>query len=164
MPEAKSAKDGQKKVITLFGATQKFAQQGACFRDVSVKTKGTTGETPKAAGKTYLTFPSVIAEFHHQWIEMVRANTNNTLDFAHQVLRVESPAAFVEVSAEHARKQFETLGDQARHLTGLAQKLTNDLAAPMQVGVHTVSRRLTRPSAYASWTWPLSMGRSCFFP
>jgi hypothetical protein len=39
MPEAKSAKDGQKKVITLFGATQKFAQQGGCFRDVSVKTK-----------------------------------------------------------------------------------------------------------------------------
>jgi hypothetical protein len=56
---------------------------------------------------------------------MVRANTNNTLDFAHQVLRVESPAAFVEVSAEHARKQFETIGDQARHLTGLAQKLTS---------------------------------------
>jgi len=158
MPEAKSAKLAEKKVIPLFGATQKLAQQGAYFRD-AVKTKGTTGEVPKAAGETYLTFPTVIAEFHHRWIEMVRANTNNTLDFAHQVLRVESPAAFVEVSTEHARKQFETLGDQARHLTAMAQKLTNDLAAPMQVGVHTVSRRLTRPSAYASWTWPLSMGR-----
>jgi hypothetical protein len=57
---------------------------------VSVKTKGMTGERPKAARETSLTFPTVIAELHHQWIEMVRANTNNTLDFAHQVLRLES--------------------------------------------------------------------------
>jgi hypothetical protein len=69
--------------------------------------------------ETYLTFSTEIAELHHQWIEMVRANTNNTLDFAHQALRVKSPAAFVEVSTEYARKQFETLGDcPASHRDG----------------------------------------------
>jgi hypothetical protein len=122
-----------------------------------------TEKQPNGAGGTYLTFPGVFIEFHQQWIEMVRTNTNNTLDSEHRVLRVESPVAFFEVSTAHACIQFETLDEQARHLTGMAQKLTDDLAAPMKGGI--LSRLLGRPSAYAAaWTWPLSMGRSCFFP
>jgi hypothetical protein len=42
---------------------------------------------------------------------------------------------FAELSAEHARKQFETFTEQTRQLTGMAQKMTADLAAPMGVGM-----------------------------
>ena len=63
---------------------------------------------------------------------MVRANTNVTLDFVHQVLGVKTPTAFVELSTEHARKQMEALAEQTRHLTGMAQKLTTDVTAPMR--------------------------------
>ena len=90
------------------------------------------------SGATREFLPSGAIEFHRQWIEMIRANTNATLDFAHEVVGVKSPSAFVELSAEHARKQAEVLAEQARHLTGMAQKLTTDMAAPMQAGMKNV--------------------------
>ena len=73
-------------------------------------------------------------EFQRQWIEIIRANTNATLDFAHEVLGVKSPSAFLELSSEHARKQAEVYADQARHLTGMTQKLATAMAAPIRVG------------------------------
>ncbi len=99
---------------------------------MSDRTKATAEETSKAAREAYSTFASGAVEFHRQWIEMVRANTNATFDFVHQVLGVKSPSAFVELSAEHARKQAEAFAEQARHLTGIAQKLTTDMTGPMQ--------------------------------
>ena len=69
--------------------------------DVSDRTKATAEVTNKAAGEAYATFASGAVEFHRQWIEMIRENTNATLDFVHQVLGVTS--AFVELSAEHAQ-------------------------------------------------------------
>src|SRR6478752_3912614 len=119
MSESKSARQAEKRITELSGATREFARQGA-------------EETNKAAGEAYATFASGAVEFHRQWIEMIRANTNATLDFVHQVLGVKSPSAFVELSAEHARKRAEAFAEQARHLTGMAQKLTTVMAAPMQ--------------------------------
>ena len=106
MSESKSAKQAEKTISELSGATREFARQGADFaKDVSDRTKATAEVTSKAAGEAYSTFTSGAVEFQRQWIEMVRANTNATLDFVHQVLGVKSPSAFVELSAEHARKQ-----------------------------------------------------------
>jgi len=84
------------------------------------------GATPE------LTFAAV--EFQRQWIEIVRANTNATLDFVQEVLGVKSPSAFLELSSEHARKQAEVFAEQARHLTGMTQKLATDMAAPIRAG------------------------------
>jgi phasin len=143
MPESKSAARQAERTITeLSGATREFAQQGADFaKDVSDKTRATAEDATKAAGEVYSTFASGAVDFHRQWIEMVRENTNATLDFVHQVLGVKSPSAFVELSSEHARKQLETFAEQARHLTGMAQKLTTDMAAPMQAGMKNVLNR-----------------------
>jgi phasin family protein len=139
MSESKSARQAEKRITELSGATREFARQGADFaKDVSDRTKATAEETNKAAGEAYATFASGAVEFHRQWIEMIRANTNATLDFVHQVLGVKSPSAFVELSAEHARKRAEAFAEQARHLTGMAQKLTTVMAAPMQAGMKNV--------------------------
>ena len=126
MPEIKSAARRADKTVTeLSGATRKFAEQGAEFaNDVSNKTKAAAEETSKAAGEVYSTFASGAVDFHRQWIEMVRENTNATLGFVHDVIGVKSPAAFVELSSEHARKQLETFAEQAQHLAGMAQKLS----------------------------------------
>jgi hypothetical protein len=77
-------------------------------------------------------FTFATVEFQRQWIEIVRANTNATLDFAHQVLGVKSPSAFLELSSEHARKQAELFAEQARLLTGMTQKLATDISAPIR--------------------------------
>jgi hypothetical protein len=48
---------------------------------------------------------------------------------------VKSPSAFVELSTEHARKQFETLTEQTNQLAALGQKVTLATAQPFQTGV-----------------------------
>lgn len=139
MSESKSARQAEKTISELSGATREFARQGSAFaKDVSDKTKATAEDTSKAAEEVYSTFARGAAEFHRQWIEMVRANTNATLDFMHQVMGVKSPSAFVELSAEHARKQGQAFAEQARHLTSMAQKLSTHMAAPMQAGMKNV--------------------------
>ena len=66
---------------------------------------------------------------------MVRGNSNSAFDFARQLLGVKSPSEFLEFSAAHARKQFETFTEQAQHLMALAQKVTTDAVRPLQAGL-----------------------------
>ncbi len=66
---------------------------------------------------------------------MVQENTNATLAFVQRLLSVKSPSDFVDLSAEHARNRFETFAEQARQLTGMTQKMTVDLAAPIRAGM-----------------------------
>jgi phasin len=118
------------------GANREFAHQGAAFaKDVSEKTKAAAEETTKVLEQTYSTVTKGAADFNRQWIEMVRANTNYTLDFVHQLLGVKSPAEFFELSSAHARKQFETFADQSKQLTSLAQQVTADAVEPLQAGM-----------------------------
>ena len=118
------------------GAVRQVANQGAAFaKDVSERTKATADETTKVLEQTYSTVTKGAADFNRHWIEMVRANTNSTLDFVHQLLGVKSPAEFFELSSAHARKQFETFAEQSKHLTGLAQKVTTDAVEPLQAGM-----------------------------
>jgi phasin len=126
------------------GAAREFAQQGAALaKDVSEKTQVTAEETSKILSETFSTVTKSATEFNRQWIEMVHANTNSTLDFVHQLLGVKSPTEFLEVSAAHARKQFETFTEQTQKLTGLTQKVTTNAVEPFQAGMR---KALTKAS------------------
>jgi phasin family protein len=57
---------------------------------------------------------------------------NAAFDFARQLTNVKSPSEFFELSAAHARKQFETFTEQAKQLTTLGQKVATDAAQPFQ--------------------------------
>ena len=113
-------------------AVKEFAQQGAAYsRDMFEKSKAAAQETSQAIQ----TVAKGAADFNAQWIEMVLANTNSTLDFARQLAGVKSPSEFLELSTAHARRQFDTFTKQAQHLTILAQKVTTDAVQPLQAGV-----------------------------
>lgn len=117
-------------------AVREFAQQGAAYtKGMYEKTKAAAEETNKVLEQTYSSVAKGAQDFNVQWIEIVRANTNSTLDFARQLVGVKSPSEFLELSAAHARKQFETFTEQAQHLAGLAQKVTTDAVQPLQAGV-----------------------------
>jgi hypothetical protein len=45
---------------------------------------------------------------------------------------VRSPSAFIELSAEHARKQLASLTEQAKQLATLAQKASLATAEPLK--------------------------------
>jgi phasin len=114
---------------------RKVARQGAAFGSaVSENFKATEEETMAGLEKTYSIVTTGAANFHHQWIEIVRFNTNSTLDLVQQLLGVRSPAEFLELSSAHFRKQFETFAEQSKHLTGMAQKMTTHALVPLQAG------------------------------
>jgi phasin len=130
MPETKpnSAK--------LHEGGRKFERQGGAFaKDVSENSTAAVEETTTAVEKTYWTVATGAADLHHQWIEIVRFNTNSTLDFVQQLFGVKSPAEFLELSSAHFRTHFETFADQSKHLTGMAQKMTTDAVEPLQAGM-----------------------------
>jgi phasin len=119
-------------------AVKELAQQGAAYsRDIYEKSKAAAEETNKALQDTYSTVAKGAADFNVQWIEMVRTNTNSTLDFARQLVGVKSPSELLELSVAQARKQFETFTEQATQLAGLAQKVTTDAVQPLQASVKT---------------------------
>jgi hypothetical protein len=51
-------------------------------------------------------------------------NCQTYFDLLQQWSAATSPSSFIECTTRHARKQFETLSDQAKALAELAQKVT----------------------------------------
>jgi phasin len=137
----KPAKEGSgsDRPMAAAAAVRQFAEQGAeQAKDAYENTKVAAAESSKALEQTYSTVAEGLATFNVQWIEMLRANTNSALDFSRQLIGVKSPAALLELSAAHARKQFETFAEQSQQLAGLAQKVTTDAVQPLQAGVKSV--------------------------
>ena len=96
----------------------------------------------KSFQKSHETASSDAADFGAQWIEMVRANTNASLDFAHQLITAKSPTEAFELSAADTRRQLQTFLQQSQQLTELAQKTASGAVKPMQDGMR---KRSTRP-------------------
>jgi phasin len=82
----------------------------------------------------YTTASKGAVDFNLQLLEVAQANMNAAFDFARRLARVSSPTEFFELSAEHTRKQVETLTEQTKQLTTLAQKAATEAAQPLQMG------------------------------
>jgi phasin len=67
-------------------------------------------------------------------IEYARINTNAAFDYAAKLLAAKSPSEFIEISAEHARKQFEVLTGQSKEFAALSQKVMLEAAEPLKDG------------------------------
>jgi hypothetical protein len=119
----------------LAQATKDFAQQGADYsKNLAKKSEAVADAAGRSLQQSYSTAASGAADFHAQWMEMIRANTSASLDFAHQLMAVKSPSEFLELTTAHTRKQFETFAQQAQQLAALAQKVTADTMKPVQAG------------------------------
>jgi phasin len=68
------------------------------------------------------------------FIALARDNMNAAFDFAQQLMSVKSPSELFELSAAHARKQFEMLSKQIKQLSAIVQKVATDTAQPLQSG------------------------------
>ena len=87
-----------------------------------------------AIARTLTTASRSATDFNLQLLEMVRSNANSAFDFAHRLMGMRSPSELLEVSATHARKQFESFNAQTRQLATLAQVGWADAAAPLTRG------------------------------
>ena len=73
--------------------------------------------------------------YNDKLLAFAQTNSKVAFDFAHKLLGVTSPSEFMQLSSEHARKQFEILTDQTKELAALAQQVTLVTAEPLKTGV-----------------------------
>jgi phasin len=73
-------------------------------------------------------------DYNSKLIEFSQANAKSYVEFVQKLAAVKSPSEFVEVSTDHGRYQLETMGDQAKQLAELAQKVTLATAEPLKTG------------------------------
>ena len=71
---------------------------------------------------SYSTAVKGAQDYNAKFIEFARANTEAAFEFVQKLSSVKSPSEFFELSTSHSRKQFETLTEQTKELTALAQK------------------------------------------
>jgi phasin len=73
--------------------------------------------------------------YNNKLLEFAQTNSKVAFDFAQKLIAVKSPSEFIELSTEHARKQFESLTEQTKELTALAQQVALATAEPLQTGI-----------------------------
>ena len=115
----------------------------AAFREIAEKSVSQAKETyekMKSAAEeatdvledTYAAASKGASDYGLKVIEAARANTNAAFDFATALMTVKSLSEVVELSTAHSRKQFETLGAQAKELAEIVQKVATETAEPIK--------------------------------
>jgi phasin len=83
------------------------------------------------------------SEYSAKLMEMMKANTSATLDFAQELIGVKTPSEALELWTAHARKQFETFTAYSKELAELSQKVATETVEPIK----TSASKLFKPAA-----------------
>src|SRR5271154_7343193 len=116
---------------------REFAERGvAQAKDTYEKMKAAAEEATDVLETTYSTAPRGASDYGLKVIEVARTNTNAAFDFAGEVMAAKTLSEVVELTSAHARKQFETLSEQSKELSALAQKVATETAEPIKSGMN----------------------------
>ena len=121
-----------------------FAEKGvsqardsyAKFKDVAESHNGTIEAVFTTASKG-------ASEYSAKLIEIIKANTSASLDFAHSLFGVKSPSEAMELWTSHAKKQFETFTAYSKELAELSQKVATETVEPIKAS----ASKLFKPAA-----------------
>ena len=117
-------------------AFSEMAEDGTTqAKEAYEKMSTATTEAADLIKNSYSTAVKGVEDYNNKFIEFARANTNVAFDFVEKMSGVKSPSVFVELWAEHVRKQVETLAEQTKQLAALAQKAMIATAEPLKTGV-----------------------------
>ena len=86
--------------------------------------KGTAAaeESARGAQQSFSAVAEGIRDFNVRLMEMAQLNTVAALDFAREMSTAKGPGEAAALWSSHTKKQFETLTEQSKELTALAQK------------------------------------------
>jgi phasin len=122
--------------VEMPAAFREFAERGvAQAKDTYEKMKAAAEEATDVLETTYSTATKGASDYGLKMIEAARINTNAAFDFAGELMAAKTLSEIVELSSTHARKQFETLTQQSKELSALAQKVATETAEPIKSGV-----------------------------
>ena len=121
-----------------------FAEKGvsqardnyARFKDVAETNNSTIEAVFASASKG-------ASEYSAKLMEIVKANTSASLDFAQEMVGVKSPTEALELWSSHAKKQFETFTAWSKELTELSQKVASENVDPIKAN----ASKLFKPAA-----------------
>jgi len=109
-------------------AFRELADKGvAQARDTYEKAKAATEKAADQLKDTYETAAKGATDYNLKVIEIARANTNTAVANTFELLGAKSLTEFIELSTQHARKQFEAMTAQTKELAELAQKVTTEI-------------------------------------
>jgi phasin len=121
-----------------------FAEKGvsqardnyARFKDVAETHNGTIEAVFTTASKG-------ASEYSAKLMEMMKANTTASLDFAQALIGVKSPSEAMELWTSHAKKQFEAFTAHSKQLAELGQKVAAETVEPIKAS----ASKLFKPAA-----------------
>jgi phasin len=121
-----------------------FAEKGvsqardnyAKFKDVAETHNGTIEAV-------FSTVSKGASEYSAKLMEIMKANTSATLDFAQALIAVKSPSEAMELWSSHAKKQFETFTANTKDLAELTKKVATETAEPIKAS----ASKLFQPAA-----------------
>jgi phasin len=121
-----------------------FAEKGvsqardnyAKFKDVAESHNGTIEAVFSNASKG-------ASEYSAKLMEIMKANTTTTLDFAQALIGVKSPSEAMELWTSHAKQQFEAFTANTKELTELTKKVATETAEPIKAS----ASKLFQPAA-----------------
>jgi hypothetical protein len=100
-----------------------FAQKATSDTiDTLERSKATVQEATRIMEQSCMSASKGAVDFNLKLMDIAQDNVNAAFDFARQLSLVKSPSAFLELSVEHARKQFQNLTAQAQDLSGVTQR------------------------------------------
>ena len=82
-------------------------------------------------------------EYSAKLMEIMKANTGASLDFAQELVSVKTLPQALELWSSHAKKQVETFTAQTKELAELTQKIAAETAEPIKTG----ASKLFKPAA-----------------
>ena len=121
-----------------------FAEKGvsqardnyARFKDVAETNNSTIEAVFSNATKGYSAYSAKL-------MEIVKANTSASLDFAQELVAVKTPSEALELWSGHAKKQFEAFTAWSKELTELSQRVATDTVEPIKAN----ASKLFKPAA-----------------
>ena len=93
-----------------------------------VETRGPQCEASKDRARPeqpVVTGLGAAAQYRAESVELLKSNVESAMDYARALAQAKTPAEFIALSSEHARKQCEFALKQAGALKSLARSATN---------------------------------------
>ncbi|QWG14131.1 phasin [Bradyrhizobium sediminis] len=121
-----------------------FAEKGVSqARDSYAKFKDAAETQNSAIEAMFSSASKGASEYSAKLMEIMKANTSATLDFAQELIGVKSPTEAMELWTSHARKQFEAFTASTKELAELGQKVATETVEPIKAS----ASKLFKPAA-----------------
>jgi phasin len=113
-----------------------MAQNGSSqAKEASETMSRVTAESADLIKHFYVTGLKGAHEYNAKVMECAKSNTEASFSFVQKLADVKSPSDFLELATDYSRRQFETLTEQTKDLTALAQKVTIATVEPLKSAV-----------------------------